>query len=166
MVLAVVLHSVQFSVLLTMGYRLLSVTELGIIVGFVIAAAGALLLSRLLVSKAPRPMGWLMPTVTRPEEEWDGVPDSAIYALSLAAIFEGVAFALFPAITAGRGDDELSSKGFYSSNTIVQTLSFATITFYCFHRSLRPANRLDPLRTVLEVSFCDLLFYCHNKFHC
>lgn len=32
-----------------------------------------------------------------------------------------------------------------------QILSFASITLYGFHRLLRPSNRLDPLRTVLEL---------------
>ena len=161
MVTAVILHSVQFTVMLTMGYNLLSGMELGIIIGFVVATVGALFLSRVLISKTPRPMGWLAPKVSKPEEEWDGVPDTAIYALSLAAMFEGVAFALFPAMTADMGENQLNSKGFYSSSTIVQTLSFATITFYCLHRSLRPANRLDPLRTVLEVSFLLSLYFSY-----
>ena len=77
----------------------------------------------------------------------------------LAALCEGVSFAVFPAVTAGYHQSALNESGFYSSKTIIQTLSFATITFYAIHRVLRPANRLDPLRTVLEVNYpCFCIF--------
>ena len=33
-----------------------------------------------------------------------------------------------------------------------QTLQFGSLVLYGFHRLLRPANRLDPLRTMLEVN--------------
>lgn len=53
-----------------------------------------------------------------------------------------------------------SVAGYESSakrNTVLQALRFASITLLCFHRILRPANRVDPMRTVMElevVSVC------------
>ena len=34
---------------------------------------------------------------------------------------------------------------------LLQTLRFASITLLSFHRIVRPANRYDPLRTILEL---------------
>lgn len=152
LIVTIILHIVQFSVLLTMAYRLLSPGQLAIILAFVVAAVVCIIVCRLMSKKVIRNVGWLSSNITSPDQETDYVPDIAIYFLSFGAVCEGVAFALFPAITAGKDEDKLNSSGFYSSNTMIQTLSFATITFYAMHRILRPANRLDPLRTVLEVS--------------
>ncbi len=43
----------------------------------------------------------------------------------------------------------LSPDGFYTKGTLLQVLRFTSITLLALHRTLRPANRLDPMRTVL-----------------
>ena len=47
--------------------------------------------------------------------------------------------------------------GFVTKGTVIQTLNFASILFLAVHRVIRPANRADPMRTLLElevVSVC------------
>ena len=71
--------------------------------------------------------------------------------LAIAALLEGIAFAIYTTVTAGNSQALPSNNGFYSQDTTVQTLRFASITLLALHRVLRPANRIDPMRTVLEV---------------
>lgn len=88
---------------------------------------------------------------TTPEQETDAVPDSAIYALCAAALLEGAMLALYTALVAGVKEDNLASVGFFTNATLLQTLRFSSITFLAFHRCLRPANRIDPMRTIMEL---------------
>ena len=79
------------------------------------------------------------------------VPDRAVMLLAIAAVLEGVAFAIYTTVTAGNSQALPNSSSFYSQGTTLQTLRFASITLLALHRVLRPANRIDPMRTVLEV---------------
>ena len=66
-------------------------------------------------------------------------------------------FALFTSVTAGFDPSLFHRGGFYSKGTIIETLYFASILFLAVHRTIRPANRADPMRTLLElevVSVC------------
>lgn len=155
---AISLHVTHFIVLFTMGSRLMNQVELGINVFVVFAVVALLLLGRLLVTKN-RAVGlsWVSSGVTSPGQETDAVSDAVIYILAIAALCEGVSFSIYSASAVGQNQNALNASGYYSSSTIIQTLSFATITMYSIHRIIRPANRLDPLRTVLEleaVSVC------------
>lgn len=69
---------------------------------------------------------------------------------------EGFCFAVFSVLTAGT-IGTLDTNGFYTSETLLQCMQFASVTLLTFHRIIRPANRCDPMRTVLElevVSVC------------
>jgi hypothetical protein len=149
---AIALHIAQFTVLFTMGYRLMNDLEFGCNLFFVILVLILLLLGRYLTIKTRTGSVWMSGGISTVAEETDQISDAVIYIMGLAALCEGVSFSIYPAATSGYNQQELNESGYYSSSTIIQTLSFATITFYAFHRILRPANRLDPLRTVLEVS--------------
>lgn len=70
---------------------------------------------------------------------------------------EGVNLALFASVTAGDFDEGSNGDIYFSHDAVLQVLRFASIILLCFHRILRPANRADPLRTILElevVSVC------------
>ena len=47
---------------------------------------------------------------------------------------------------------------------VLQLPRFASITFLVFHRTIRPANRIDPMRTVLEVSAQYIRMYLLPKY--
>jgi hypothetical protein len=70
-------------------------------------------------------------------------------------LLEVLAFALYPAIASGKmeaNDSQLeNTMGLYSYNSISQILTFSAILLSAFYRILRPANRLDPFRTIMEL---------------
>ena len=85
------------------------------------------------------------------------MPNVSVYCLGAATILEGVMFAIYSTSIAGISAGHFGVTGFFTRDTMLQTLRFASITFLSFHRCLRPANRIDPMRTVLElevVSVC------------
>ncbi len=88
--------------------------------------------------------------ICRPEDEEDFVPDSAIWCVAIACVAEGILLAIFVSVTSGTLT-ELNTTGFYTQESINQILRFAPILLLALHRILRPANRLDPMRTVLEL---------------
>jgi hypothetical protein len=88
--------------------------------------------------------------VCTPNDEADVVPDTAVLLIAAAAITEGFAFAIFAAVSSGNYQ-YLDQDGFYTKGTLLQVLRFTSITLLALHRTLRPANRLDPMRTVLEL---------------
>lgn len=151
MLTASVMHVVQYAVLFSVGYKLMTDYEVALNLLLAVLVLVMFALARLFTRKGPENKICCSLAVLSPKDEKDEVPDLAIYLLGFAAIFEGCALALFPALNASSSEGELKESGLYSSNTIVQTLSFATLTFYAIHKILRPANRLDPLRTVLEL---------------
>ena len=72
-----------------------------------------------------------------------------MYLLASAAVLEGILFAIYTVVTGGHNNN--NDSGFYTENTMLQTLRFTSVTLLAFHRILRPANRLDPVRTILEL---------------
>ena len=159
---ALVIHVVQFGMLLVLGRRALPSAALIVLVLLILSVIFLLLYSRRLVRKNRRREG---STLFRkkleggnhrtPDEEMDHIPENAIYCLAVAAILEGCLFALYTVIMAGNDSSVDSGTGIasnpHSSQIILETLRFASITLLAFHRILRPANRVDPMRTMLEV---------------
>lgn len=91
-----------------------------------------------------------------PDDETDDIQDIAIWLLVAAAVLEAVSFAALTAACANTAE-HFEPSGFRSQGTMIQILQFGAITFYSFHRCVRPANRCDPLRTMFElevVSVC------------
>lgn len=155
LVIAIVCHIVQFSILLSITRPIMSSGSFGAVVFLVIAVVFLLVGARIATVKRPR-INMRQKEVLTPDDEADNVRPVAVHMLGLAAVLEGIAYAIFTAATAG-ASSTLPQVGFYSQGTVVQTLQFASITFLTFHRSLRPSNRCDPLRTMLElevVSVC------------
>jgi hypothetical protein len=150
-VLTIFIHSLQFSILLTVGYGSLGPGAFAICLLLAIGVAVLLLASRMYVTKsrlssfrnAQRNDG-----VVTPDDEKDIVQDRAVYCVASAAVMEGILFAVYTTVTAG---STLKNNGFYEDGTMLQTLRFASVTLLAFHRILRPANRLDPVRTFLEL---------------
>lgn len=94
----------------------------------------------------------------KPEDETDAIPDLAVMMLVAATFLEGCLFALFAAGTAGFSSTSFSNTGYGSEGSLIEIMRFASITFLAFHRVIRPANRIDPLRTVLEVSLKNTIY--------
>ena len=160
---ALIVHIVQFGILLTLGRPILSNAAMIVLVLLATSVAVLLLVSRKLVKKNRRRS--VSTTLFRkriegsdqrtPEDEADFIPSSAIHCLSAAAVLEGCTFALYTVMLAGydRGLDNHSDPryGGKQRQIILETMRFASITLLTFHRILRPANRVDPMRTMLEV---------------
>ena len=171
---ALVVHIIQFGILLTLGRPILSNAAMVVLVLLVAAVAILLLLSRKLVKKNRKRS--VSTTLFRkriegseqrtPEDEADDIPSAAIHCLGAAAVLEGCTFALYTVMLAGydKALDNHSGQryGGKQRQIILETMRFASITLLTFHRILRPANRVDPMRTMLEVRdryFLSLL-YC------
>jgi hypothetical protein len=160
--ITITLHVLQFAFLIGIGGSALHPAALAILILVVLTVPVLLLLARYKSRKMHVQSMWSSESLSV-EQETDVVPNEAIYLLSAAALLEGLACAIYPVSSASSqnindddksGDDQqddLSGAGFSSFQTLGQILSFASITFYAFHRIIRPANRLDPLRTILEV---------------
>ena len=91
-----------------------------------------------------------------PSEEADDIPARAVYMLALASVMEGVFFAATTAMavstdSSGGNGGRWTQNGFYSNSSFMQVLQFVSITFLVFHQIIRPANRCDPLRSMLEL---------------
>ena len=147
---AIACHLIQWTILLSKAAPELS-PGLVFVLSLLVAVIPVLLLvGRLLVvKKKPRREGGLCvySRPASPEEETDAVPDRAIYLVSAAAVLEGLLLAVFAAAAAGAH----GGVGSADRNTILEALQFASITLLCLHRVLRPANRVDPMRTVMEL---------------
>ena len=151
---AVLVHITQFGLLLTLGYTALPTAALVVLIFFVVLISILILYSRKLVKKNRRREGTTLfrkkiegRDQRTPDEETDMIPQGAIYCLALASVLEGCTFALYTVLLAG--NDHVVSAA--NRQIILETLRFASITLLAFHRILRPANRVDPMRTVLEV---------------
>lgn len=162
---ALIIHVIQFAVLLVLGHQALPTTAMAILVLFVVLVAALLVYSRKLVAKNRRRAGTVLfrkkiesKDERTPDEEADSIPQGAIYSLGAAAILEGCTFALYTVIMAGK-DGVISH---HNRQVILETLRFASITLLAFHRILRPANRVDPMRTMLEVNNCRI---SHELYH-
>jgi len=155
--MAVVAHVIQWGILLAVAGPAMGSGAYGFNVLLVVLVVLLLVSARLLTRKRPR-VSLADRLVLTPEDEADDVSSLAVHMLAAAALCEGIAYAVFTASVAGPANAALLHKeGFFSQNTVIQTLQFASITFLTFHRSVRPSNRCDPLRTMLElevVSVC------------
>ena len=155
--MAVVAHVIQWGILLSVGRPLMSSTAFGLTLLLVVVVVLLLIGARVFTWKKSR-AHLRDALVLTPDDEADDVRPLAVHMLATAALCEGIAYAVFTASTAGpKSNTSLNSEGLFSQNTLVQTLQFASITFLTFHRSIRPSNRCDPLRTMLElevVSVC------------
>lgn len=147
------MHIGQFAMLLTVGYEALSSGAFVVVTFLVVSVALLALASRFFVTKhrltASRNLAYNNNQLS-PADEADVVSDSAVYCLALASVLEGLAYAIYVAVCSGNGN-KLRGSGFYTEDTLLQSLRFASITLLSLHRILRPANRLDPMKTVLEV---------------
>lgn len=109
-------------------------------------------LGRVIIKRKPY-FNWLKEPNSPEDETEQNLTVVSIYLFCIAAILEGVFFAIFSAVVAGN-DTALppSGNGYTNRETLLETLRFASITLLFLHRIIRPANRLDPARTMLEVS--------------
>ena len=155
LILAVVAHVIQWGIMLDVSRPLMSSSSFAFVIVLVIAVIFLLIGSRVFTAKKPRVNLRSREQLT-PDDEADSVKPLAVHMLAVAALCEGVAYAVFTSETAGKMGG-LPAEGYRSFSTIIETLQFASITFLTFHRSIRPSNRCDPLRTMLElevVSVC------------
>lgn len=151
----VVLHIVQFTLLLVTGWEQLTIGASILLVLLVIVVLGLTIYARSVIHKSK--LGsfrniQLRRGVCTPQDETDSVPDTAVLAIAMACLLEGIAFAVYVAVLAGHSS-HLHTAGLYNQDTILQVLRFASITLLTLHRIIRPANRIDPMRTILEVSY-------------
>jgi hypothetical protein len=129
---------------------------LAVLVAFIAIVLILLGISRYSVTKLPHSSRWSYLNIKSPDQETDGVPDNIIYLLCVIVMMEGTAFALYPTACAGRSFEVLTDGGYNSFQTMSQILSFSAITLLGLQAIIRPANRLDPLRTILEVFIISL----------
>jgi hypothetical protein len=160
LVIFLLLHFLQFLFLLITGFEQLTLGASILIVLLVIIVPMLTLYARYLVKKSK--LGsfrniQLRRGVCTPKDEADDVPDEAVYCIAWAAILEGITFAIYVAVLAGNSN-HLHTSGLYNQDTILQILRFASITLLSLHRIVRPANRIDPLRTILEVITVTILY--------
>jgi hypothetical protein len=119
------LHLLQFSLLLSLGFEALPLASSVCLLLLVVAVPALLLLARHATTKHPKSVDWSYLSIKSPQLETDGVPDRVILLLSLAALLEGAAYALFSISTTGQGSSSSSSReigetGFRSYGTITQ----------------------------------------------
>ncbi len=150
----ILMHIGQWILLLSVGHYALPPVVLAILTLLVVVVAALLLAARCLVKKSYL-SDWrnvkLKAGACTPDDEKDDIPDRAVYCIAVACLLEGVSYALFTSVTAGNSS-HLTREGFYTQNVLLQVLRFTSITLLGLHRVIRPANRIDPMRTMLEVS--------------
>jgi hypothetical protein len=150
----VIIQVLQCSTLVHVGR---SVLPSGIsIVLWILTALIALccLVGRAVVKNKPY-FRWFSEPKTPEDETEVNLKVVTVYLFCLAAILEGVFFAIFSSVVAGNDSAlPVSGNGYTNRNTLLETMRFASITLLFLHRIIRPANRLDPARTMLEVSAC------------
>ena len=146
----IVMHLFQFSLLLSVGMAAVPLGSAVMIMLLVVNVALILVVARCRTNKLPKAVDWSYKTIRTPEQETDDVSDNVIYLLAAAVLLESIAYALYPvsAVFLSRLDNR--------SDSITQILCFAAIINLSFHRIIRPANRLDPLRTILELEITNI----------
>lgn len=150
---AILMHIGQWLMLLNVGHSALPPGAMAVLLFLVVLITGLFIAARLMTKKshlASRRNIKLKANTCTPDDEKDDMPDRAVYCIAFAAILEGICYALYTSVTAGN-NSQLVDKGFYTQNVMLQTLRFTSITLLGIHRTVRPANRIDPMRTVLEV---------------
>jgi hypothetical protein len=148
-----ILHLAQFSILLSAGFDGLPPPAFAVLLILMIAVLVLVIIARCYVRKSKlstRKNLLLKGDVCTPADESDEVPDKAIYLVTIACIFEGLLYAIYTGVLAGKHEG-LSKPGYYDQDTILQTLRFSSIILLAMHRIFRPANRADPMGTILEV---------------
>jgi hypothetical protein len=152
LVVTIIIHCVQWGLLLAAGSKALPDAALAILVIMMVAVVLLLLYARYNVKKRRHHYKLQYKNELTPEDEADEVPEKSVYLLISATILEGCMFSVYTAVTAGLYQNKFGTVGFFTQYTMLQTLRFASITFLAFHRIIRPANRVDPLGTILEVA--------------
>lgn len=145
-------HIIQFSILLVVGYPVFTTFIFVILVLLAVSVPFCIIYGRYLV-RSKRFMSERNIKITKPEDESIlNLPINTIYLFCMAAVMEGISYAIFASFVAGN-TSELDSNHFsYNKSTLLETFRFSSIVLFCMHRIVRPANRLDPVRTMLEVS--------------
>ncbi len=153
LVVAILCHVIQFSLLLTIGHYALKTYQLVVMVIAVVMVVVLLVSARMCTVKLKTSNFMRSTEVLSPKDETDVMSDNIINVLVFVTLLEGAAFSIYPTASAGRDTrtNSIHLDGFRSVQTMTQVLAFASVTLYAFHRILRPANRLDPLRTILEI---------------
>lgn len=146
------LHILFFAFLLGIGHSALPPFALVVVTGLAVISPVLLVYARCIIpNKSSTPCGNGLSV----KSETDTVTDHVIFILCGAILLEVLAFALYPAISSGKmeaNDSKLETTvGLYSYYTISQILTFSAILLCAFYRILRPANRLDPFRTIMEL---------------
>ena len=153
--IAIIVHFVQFGVLLDLAHDVLSKSAYYFLLILVIVVGLLLLVARFTVKKKPLKKLIFFIEVLKPEDEVDGVSDWTLIILAIASILEGFLFALFCSFFVGKASS--TSTTAISRVSLLSALQYSSITFLAFHRIVRPSNRCDPLRTMMEldvVSVC------------
>jgi hypothetical protein len=152
-VIFLLIHTIQFALLITAANDQIPTGAMAVIVILVVSVMCLVIAARFHVTKSrlsSRRNIKLRQGVCTPDDEADTIPDRAVYLIGAACVIEGIAYAIFAATVAGRSS-HLNNTGYYTQDTILQILRFASIVLLSLHRILRPANRIDPMRTILEV---------------
>jgi hypothetical protein len=151
--LTILMHIILFTFLLSIGYEALTPLSLTVLLIASTSVVLLLLFSRYHVGKLPKSLDWSQNVIRTPDQETDLITNDTIYLIGIAAIIEGFALALYPVVTArySRQNHVIEQDGFRSYTTLVQILAFGSMVIFGFYKILRPANRLDPLRTIFEV---------------
>jgi hypothetical protein len=99
---AVVVHIVQFAILLINGRPMLPDFIFAAILFCAVVVTFLLVYARWVVRKRRQTHRFRLREEHTPEEETDFVPPAAVYCLSIAAMLEGISLALFSATVAGK----------------------------------------------------------------
>jgi hypothetical protein len=159
--ITIFIHMVQWGILLNISFHEMPALVFIFTLLLSLSIVGLLIYGRLLCTKKKKFS--LKNTLNykihiSPEAEQDNIPNNAILSIALASILEGLCFALFSSLMSGKvaseftyisGDNNKDSS--YLTGLLLETLRFTSITLLSFHRILRPSNRADPLRTMLEL---------------
>lgn len=153
--IAIIVHFIQFGILLDLAYDVLSKQLYYFLLGLAILVGLLLLIARFTIKKKPlKKLSFFMEEL-KPEDEVDEASDLTLILLALASILEGFLFALFCSFCVGKTSSAAGTA--VSKVSLLSALQYSSITFLAFHRTVRPSNRCDPLRTMMEldvVSVC------------
>jgi len=145
-------HIIQFSILIVVGYPIFTNFILIILVIMAMAVPVCIIYGRYLVKSKKIFDDWSV-YISKPEDEAIlNLPTHTIYLFCVAAMLEGLLYAIFSSFVAGNTSTLDSNHFLYNKSTLLETFRFSSIVLFCLHRIIRPANRLDPVRTMLEVS--------------
>jgi hypothetical protein len=124
------LHLLQFSFLLSLGFEALPLASSIVLLLLVVAVPGLLLLARHSTDKHPKSLDWSYLSIKSPEQETDGVPDRVVLLLSLAALLQGASYALFSISSTSDSDGTISETGFKSYETMTQVLLATSLLYF------------------------------------